>query len=78
MDASTARQVLGERFDEDAFHQSQRRVRDNERSTFVQLLKNRPGTHTETKGIEMLSPNESLRMIEKGAEVEHHSMVAPH
>lgn len=61
MDAKTA---WGDRFDEDEYFELKALARKTERSTFVQLLKNRPGTRTEPKGIELLSPTDSLQMVE--------------
>lgn len=62
----SAKQVLGDRFDEDDYWAARNRVEKFQESTFVQLLKNRPGTQKEPRGIEVLSPfGESLRMEEK-------------
>lgn len=63
-----AQQVLGDRFDEDQYWEVRAIAKKYERSTFVQLLKNRPGVHREEHGIEMLSPDDSLRMTEKEAD----------
>lgn len=68
MDYATAKTVLGKDFDEDEYYERRARVAKHKDSTFVQLLKNRPGTHEELKGIEMVSPNDSLVMVEKEAE----------
>jgi hypothetical protein len=65
MDMQTAKQVLGERFDEDDYYELRARVKKYQTSTFLQLLKNRPGTHEEQSGIELESPNDSLIMVEK-------------
>lgn len=66
MSHDMAQIALGDRFDEDAYFESRGRVRKYEHSTFLQLLKNRPGTHREEKGIELLSPHgDSLYMEEK-------------
>lgn len=62
----SAKQVLGDRFDEEDYWAAVNRVKKYAESTFLQLLKNRPGTHREEKGIELLSPfGDSLRMEEK-------------
>lgn len=42
------------------------RVKKYEYSTFVQLLKNRPGTEVSTKGVELYSPTTAMRMVERG------------
>lgn len=71
MAKDVAQLVLGDKFDEQEFFEARSRVRKYKDSTFLQLLKNRPGTHREEKGIELLSPYpDSLRMEEKsGARV---------
>jgi RecA/RadA recombinase len=63
-----AKQTLGDRFDEDEYYELKAVAKKYERSTFLQLLKNRPGTHREERGVEMLSPDDSLVMEEKAAE----------
>ena len=63
-----AKEVLGDRFDEDEYWELKAMARKYKDSTFLQLLKNRPGTHREERGIELLSPTESLRMTEREAE----------
>jgi RecA/RadA recombinase len=68
MSFQMAQQVLGDRFDEDQYWEVRAIAKKFERSTFLQLLKNRPGTHREEHGIELLSPDESLRLEEKEAE----------
>jgi len=68
MSMEVAKEVLGERFDEDEYYETRAMAKKYERSTFVQLLKNRPGTMTETRGVELLSPDDSLRMVEREAE----------
>lgn len=45
------------------------RVEKYKHSTFLQLLKNRPGVETNFRGIELLSPTRSQRMQEKGASI---------
>jgi hypothetical protein len=62
-----AQQVLGDRFDEDAYWELRALVKKYERSTFLQLLKNRPGVHQEEHGVELLSPDDTLRVHEKEA-----------
>jgi replicative DNA helicase len=68
MSMDIARMVLGDRFDEEEYWARQGRAQKYRESTFVQLLKNRPGTHREERGVEMLSRTESLRMEEKEAD----------
>lgn len=62
-----AKQVLGDRFDEDDYWEIKAMAKKYEHSTFLQLLKNRPGTEREERGIELLSPDRSMRMEEKEA-----------
>lgn len=69
MDIGTARSVLGPDFDETSYYEAVARVEKNQNITHLQLLKNRPGTHVERKGIELLSPNDSMRIIEKESDV---------
>jgi replicative DNA helicase len=68
MSFDVAKEVLGQAFDEDEYYELRGMAKRYERSTFLQLLKNRPGTHREERGVELLSPDESLRMTEKEAE----------
>lgn len=66
MSFDVAHQVLGERFDEDLYWETVAVAKKYRRSTFLQLLKNRPGTRREERGVELLSPyGESLLMEEK-------------
>jgi hypothetical protein len=68
MQYDIAKLTLGDRFDEDEYWERRAIVRKYENSTFLQLLKNRPGTHREERGVELLSPyGDSLRMEEKEA-----------
>ena len=67
MPMSIAKEVLGDRFDEDLYWEAKALAKKYENSTFLQLLKNRPGTHREERGIELVSPNESMWMLEKEA-----------
>lgn len=62
-----AKMVLGDRFDEDDYHARKGNAKKYEHSTFLQLLKNRPGSDREERGVELLSPDRSLRMVEKEA-----------
>lgn len=65
MTVQTAKEVLGDRFDEDDYHATRANARKYEASTFVQLLKNRPGTRRHEAGVEIVSTTDSLRMAEK-------------
>lgn len=65
MKMDVARQVLGDRFDEDDYYVAKGLVEKYAQTTFLQLLKNRPGTLTEERGIELLSPDDSMAMTEK-------------
>jgi hypothetical protein len=67
MSKDMAELALGDRFDEEAYWEARSRVRKYKDSTFLQLLKNRPGVHREERGIELLSVGESLYMEEKEA-----------
>lgn len=69
-----AKMVLGDRFDEDEYFVRQGTAKKYENSTFLQLLKNRPGTDREERGVELLSVGRSMQMIEKEAnEAEYES-----
>lgn len=70
MTMPVARQVLGDRFDEDEYWDLAGYCKKMARSTFVQLLKNRPGTKKEERGLELLSPDDSLRLVEKAEKEE--------
>lgn len=69
MKFQVAQEVMGERFDEDAYFEVKAIAAKYKNSTFLQLLKNRPGTMTDPEGIELRSPTDSLRMEEKPPEV---------
>jgi hypothetical protein len=58
-----AQQYMGDKFDEETFADAVQRVNKYRDSTFLQLLKNRPGTRTNEKGIELKSQGESMKMI---------------
>lgn len=51
---------MREDFDEEEYGNAVQRVRRYENSTFLQLLKNRPGTELSESGIELLSPTKSI------------------
>lgn len=63
-----AQEVLGDRFDMDVYLETQATVKREANSTYLQLLKNRPGTHREERGVELVSKGECLAMYEKEAE----------
>jgi replicative DNA helicase len=67
MSMSMARQVLGDRFDEEDYWALVSMAKRFSQSTVLQLLKNRPGVHREEHGVEMYSPNETLFMEERAA-----------
>lgn len=48
----------------EAWERARERVTKYPQSTFLQLLKNRPGTETHDKGIRLESPSKSMRMVE--------------
>jgi hypothetical protein len=68
MPMDMAKMVLGDRFDEEEYYQRRRIAKKYERSTFLQLLKNRTGTEREERGVELVSETDSLRIVEKYAE----------
>lgn len=65
MQFDVAKQVLGDRFDEDEYWEVRALAKKYEHSTFLQLLKNRPGTDREERGVELVSPDRSMRLEEK-------------
>lgn len=65
MKMDIARQVLGERFDEDDYYVAKGLVDKYKDITFLQLLKNRPGTLTEERGVELRSPDDSMTLVEE-------------
>jgi len=66
-----AKMVLGDRFDEDDYWVRRAAAKKYEHSTFLQLLKNRPGADREERGVELLSPDRSMKLVEKEAEEPH-------
>ncbi len=67
MSNADAKAVLGDRYDEDEILERRAVAKQKATYTYLQLLKNRPGTHEEHKGIVLDSPTDSLRMVEKEA-----------
>jgi RecA/RadA recombinase len=66
MAMDVAKMVLGDRFDDQDYWAAVNRVKKYQDSTFLQLLKNRPGTHREERGVELMSSwGDSLKMAEK-------------
>lgn len=66
MSLADARGVLGDRFDEEDYFVLKANAKKYEDSTFLQLLKNRPGTHRQERGVELLSAyGESLKLKER-------------
>lgn len=71
MSKSIAEMIMGDGFDEEKWTDAKARVRQYQRSTFLQLLKNRPSTKGENfEGVELWSPNESQFLCEKGESVD--------
>ncbi len=68
MSYDIAKMVLGDRFDEDEYYVRRGTAKKYEDSTFLQLLKNRPGTDREERGVELLSPDRSMWLEEKEAD----------
>jgi len=67
MSQGIAELVMGDSFDEEKWQDACAHVKRYARSTFLQLLKNRPSTKGEWfEGCELYSPNESQYMEEKG------------
>jgi hypothetical protein len=65
MEMSVAKEAMGEGFDEDYYFEVKALAKKYEHSTFLQMLKNRPGTHREERGIELVSVGETMGMEEK-------------
>lgn len=57
-----AEAMLGDRYDEDKFLESQARVARNKGLTYLQLLKNRPGTRLCHQGVRLKSHGDSQKM----------------
>lgn len=71
MSRPIAEMVLGDGFDEDKWKDAVSRVRRYKDSTMLQLLKNRPSTKGEWfEGAELISPNASQYIEEKGEGVD--------
>jgi hypothetical protein len=67
MSQTQAEMILGDNFDEEKWQDARERVRRYSRSTFLQLLKNRPSTKgLNFEGVELVSPDESQFIAEKG------------
>jgi replicative DNA helicase len=62
LDRMGAELEMGDSFDEEKWEEAVARVKRYEHSTFLQLLKNRPGVHLLQEGIELLSPTEAIYM----------------
>lgn len=54
--------LLGDDFNDDKYDAARARVERYRQSTMLQLLKNRPGTHLDFHGVELLSPDDTLYM----------------
>ena len=57
-----ARQFKGDKYSKDDWFEATERVARYKDYTFLQLLKNRPGTHVDEKGIPLRSKGESMQM----------------
>ena len=57
---------MGERYDEEKYQAHRSRVLAHRDHTFLQLIKNRPGTRLHEQGICLTSPDESMRMTTPG------------
>ena len=67
MSEETAKSILGDGFDQEKWEDARARVRRTKRSTFLQLLKNRPSTKgLNFEGVELVSPDESQYMEQQG------------
>lgn len=69
MNIDQAKSHLGKEFDEEEWQERVHRVKRYTNSTFVQLLKNRPGTKTNEQGLEFKQDGERLRMVPAGPQV---------
>lgn len=63
MEWDMARQVKGERFTKDDWQAAVERVNKYQDYTYLQLLKNRPGVHTNEKGIPLRSVLTTQKMV---------------
>ena len=69
MSMDVAKSTLGDRFDEDEYWEIRGTAKRYQDSTFLQLLKNRPGTHREERGVELVSfAGDALTMMERMAD----------
>jgi len=67
MSREQAEMILGDTFDQEKWEDARAMVRRYARSTFLQLLKNRPSTKgTNFGGVELISPNDSQFLQEHG------------
>lgn len=57
-----AEAILGDKFDEEKFEEAKARVARNKGLTYLQLLKNRPGTRLDHKGVVLRSYGDSMKM----------------
>lgn len=67
MSEDAAQMILGDSYDEQKWEDARARVRRTKRSTFLQLLKNRPSTKgLNFEGVELVSPDESQYIEQMG------------
>lgn len=79
LDESSAMREMGDDWDETKWGDAVSRHARYEKSTFVQLLKNRPGVHLLEQGIELLSPTESIYMHPaEGDTIDHDNVRSIH
>ena len=64
-----AEAMLGDKFDEERFEEAKARVKRNQGLTYLQLLKNRPGTRLDHKGVVLKSHGDSQKMYPKSESV---------
>jgi replicative DNA helicase len=67
MDAAEA---AAQGIDDDVYQDAHARVQTHKDVTFLQLLKNRPGVHTNPKGIRLMSPNEAVFMRQAASDTD--------
>lgn len=78
MDFDTAQSELGDKFDEERWDAARARVKQYRNSTFLQVLKNRPGTKltgAEHPDIELRSIGESQKMVTQGMRLDEEGMM---
>lgn len=64
MNYDQARQYRGDRWDEEEWKEAKRIVDKNRNSTYLQLVKNRPGTRLNEQGVELVSVGDSMKVVQ--------------